>query len=65
MHRGAAAKIGGLNHDETLREWVHRFNASGLDGRFHNWTRGLVRFLPGAHGRVDEFSTDDVLGFRG
>jgi hypothetical protein len=39
MDRGAAAKIGGMDR-QTLRDWVHRFNASGLDGLFDNWTRG-------------------------
>lgn len=28
MDRGAAAKIGGMDR-QTLRDWVHRFNASG------------------------------------
>jgi transposase len=31
MDRGAAAKIGGMDR-QTLRDWVHRFNASGPDG---------------------------------
>jgi putative transposase len=31
MDRGAAAKIGGLDR-QTLRDWVHRFNASGPEG---------------------------------
>jgi len=25
---------------QTLRDWVHRFNASGLDGLLDNWTEG-------------------------
>ena len=29
--REEAAKIGGMDR-QTLREWVHRFNASGLEG---------------------------------
>jgi transposase len=39
MDRGAAAKIGGMDR-QTLRDWVHRFNASGPDGLLDNWTEG-------------------------
>ena len=39
MDRGAAAKIGGMDR-QTLRDWVHRFNASGPEGLFDNWTAG-------------------------
>jgi transposase len=39
MDRGAAAKIGGMDR-QTLRDWVHRFNASGPEGLFDNWTDG-------------------------
>ena len=39
MDRGSAAKIGGLDR-QTLRDWVHRFNASGLEGLIDNWTEG-------------------------
>jgi transposase len=39
MDRGAAARIGGMDR-QTLRDWVHRFNASGLDGLIDNWTEG-------------------------
>ena len=31
MDRGEAAKIGGMDR-QTLRDWVHRFNASGSGG---------------------------------
>ena len=31
MSRGEAAKIGGMDR-QTLRDWVHRFNAEGLEG---------------------------------
>jgi transposase-like protein len=31
MNRREAAKIGGMDR-QTLRDWVHRFNAQGLDG---------------------------------
>ena len=39
MDRGAAARIGGMDR-QTLRDWVHRFNASGPDGLLDNWTEG-------------------------
>jgi transposase len=44
MDRGAAAKIGGMDR-QTLRDWVHRFNGSGLDGLMDNWTEGPKRRL--------------------
>jgi transposase len=39
LDRGAAAKIGGMDR-QTLRDWVHRFNASGPEGLIDNWTDG-------------------------
>src|SRR3984885_308713 len=39
MDRGWAAKIGGMDR-QTLRDWVHRFNASGAEGLIDNWTAG-------------------------
>jgi transposase len=39
MDRGGAAKIGGMDR-QTLRDWVHRFNASGPEGLMDNWTEG-------------------------
>jgi transposase len=39
MDRGSAAKIGGMDR-QTLRDWVHRFNAAGPDGLIDNWTEG-------------------------
>ena len=39
MDRGSAAKIGGIDR-QTMRDWVHRFNASGLEGLIDNWTAG-------------------------
>jgi hypothetical protein len=39
MDRGSAAKIGGMDR-QTLRDWVHRFNASGAEGLIDNWTAG-------------------------
>jgi transposase len=37
--RGEAARIGGMDR-QTLRDWVHRFNAAGPEGLFNNWTDG-------------------------
>jgi hypothetical protein len=37
MDRGSAAKIGGIDR-QTLRDWVHRFKGSGLEGLVDNWT---------------------------
>ena len=39
MDRGGAARIGGMDR-QTLRDWVHRFNASGPEGLIDNWTAG-------------------------
>ena len=39
MDRGEAAKIGGMDR-QTLRDWVHRFNAKRPDGLIDNWTSG-------------------------
>ena len=38
-NRGEAAKIGGMDR-QTLRDWVHRFNAAGLEGLLDSWTEG-------------------------
>jgi len=46
MDRGAAAKIGGMDR-QTLRDWVHRFNAEGPDGLFDHWTDGPTPRLSG------------------
>ena len=37
--RAEAAQIGGMDR-QTLRDWVHRFNASGPEGLFDHWTEG-------------------------
>jgi transposase len=37
--RAEAARIGGMDR-QTLRDWVHRFNASGPEGLFDQWTDG-------------------------
>ena len=39
MDRGSAAKIGGMDR-QTLRDWVHRFNALGPEGLLDNRTEG-------------------------
>ena len=39
MDRAAAAKIGGMDR-QTLRDWVHRFNAHGPDGLLDSWSKG-------------------------
>jgi hypothetical protein len=39
MDRAAAAKIGRIDR-QTLRDWVHRFNASGPEGLIDNRTEG-------------------------
>ena len=39
MDHGEAAKIGGMDR-QTLRDWVHGFNAAGPDGLFDNRTDG-------------------------
>lgn len=39
MSRTDAARIGGMDR-QTLRDWVHRFNASGPDGLKETWSKG-------------------------
>jgi transposase len=39
MSRADAARIGGMDR-QTLRDWVHRFNASGPEGLIDNRTEG-------------------------
>ena len=39
MNRTEAARIGGLER-QTLRDWVHRFNAHGPDGLLDGWSKG-------------------------
>jgi transposase len=39
MSRAEAAKIGGMDR-QTLRDWVHRFNASGPEGLKDAWWSG-------------------------
>ncbi len=39
MNRTDAARIGGMDR-QTLRDWVHRFNAHGPDGLRDSWSKG-------------------------
>jgi transposase len=39
MDRASAARIGGMDR-QTLRDWVHRFNAAGPDGLVDTRTEG-------------------------
>lgn len=39
MSRSEAARIGGMDR-QTLRDWVHRFNADGSDGLLDGWSKG-------------------------
>lgn len=39
MSREAAARIGGMDR-QTLRDWVHRFNAEGPEGLKDHWNGG-------------------------
>jgi transposase len=55
MDRAAAAKIGRIDR-QTLRDWVHRFNASGSEGLIDNRTEG-----PKANRRSRE---DHIIGMR-
>ena len=54
--RGEAAKIGGMDR-QTLRDWVHRFNAAGPEGLFDHWTDGPKPRL--SAGQLAEFTTND------
>lgn len=44
MSRAEAARIGGMDR-QTLRDWVHRFNADGPAGLKDNYRRGNPRRL--------------------
>jgi len=47
MSRAEAAMMGGMDR-QTLRDWVHRFNAAGPDGLLDNWASGPVSRLSAA-----------------
>ena len=44
MSRAAAARVGGMDR-QTLRDWVHRFNADGPDGLTNRLGAGRPRLL--------------------
>jgi len=44
MSRADAARIGGMDR-QTLRDWVHRYNADGPEGLLDRWDNGSVRRL--------------------
>ncbi len=46
--RSDAAKIGGMDR-QTLRDWVHRFNAEGVDGLKDRHAGGIPRALSAKH----------------
>ena len=46
MSRTDAARIGGMDR-QTLRDWVHRFNAEGPEGLVNRVAPGRQRFLSG------------------
>ncbi len=47
MSRAEAAQIGGMDR-QTLRDWVHRFNAEGVDGLRNRKGAGRRRMLSDA-----------------
>jgi transposase len=47
MSRTEAAMISGMDR-QTLRNWVHRFNAAGPDGLLDNWASGPAPRLSAA-----------------
>ena len=51
--RSGAAKVGGMDR-QTLRDWVHRFNALGPEGLIDNWTQGPKPRL--SAGQMAEFA---------
>ena len=44
MNRTEAAKVGGMDR-QTLRDWVHRFNAQGPDGLTNKEGAGRPRLI--------------------
>jgi len=54
MSRKDAARIGGMDR-QTLRDWVHRFNAAGPDGLKDAWWSGPEpRLLPAQKAELAE-----------
>lgn len=71
MSRADAAKIGGMDR-QTLRDWVHRFNAEGPEGLRDHWYEGPPHKLSAEH-RAElaaiveagpEFARDGVVRWR-
>jgi transposase len=54
MNRTDAARIGGMDR-QTLRDWVHHFNADGPEGLHDHWTRGPACKLSAA--QLAEFAS--------
>ena len=48
MSRACAAAIGGMDR-QTLRDWVHAYNAHGLDGLFNDTSPGRPPKLAAEH----------------
>ena len=48
--RSEAAKAGGMDR-QTLRDWVHRFNAEGPEGLYDKWSNGRSCRLGGEQQR--------------
>jgi transposase len=63
MSRADAAQIGGMDR-QTLRDWVHRFNAHGPDGLKDNWNRNVPSRLSATQ-RAHLSTLGDCQGFRG
>ncbi len=69
--RTEAAKIGGMDH-QTLRDWVHRFNAEGADGLIDRQYEGpKVRLTPAQLAELSQIvetgpdpKTDKVVRWR-
>ena len=59
MDRSSAAKVGGMDR-QTLRDWVHRFNAAGPEGLLDNWTAGPKPRLSPEH--LTEFAAIVAAG---
>lgn len=53
MRRGEAARIGAMDR-QTLRDWVHRFNAEGPEGLIDRTSSGPARRL--SAGQLDELA---------
>jgi transposase len=65
MSRAEAAVMDGMDR-QTLRDWVHRFNAAGPDALLDNWASGPVPRLSAAQkaefARIVEIGPDREVG---